>query len=251
VTKNSHDEVKVTVLGCTGSSFDEVLRDPCSSYLVETSSAAILLDCGFGSFESYLAHAPDALIDAIFVSHAHADHVADLEAFMDSAKVWRDQPRLLASPETMALIAPNEDSLPDGTLVSVSERTRLEVSTFEAEFSRTTHKMPTLAVCVRFDNHRVVYCADTGPTWVVPPPFVGADLAIVECTLEVRNESDSLFHLDAQEAGILALKLSSHKTLITHIPPHGNGEARLAIAQGIASKEVVLLATPGLQLVVK
>lgn len=251
MAKNPYDAVKVTVLGCTGSSFDEILRDPCSSYLVEASSTALLLDCGFGSFESFLAHTPDALIDAIFVSHAHADHVADLEAFMDAANVWRDQPRILASPETMALIVPNEDFLPSGTLVPVSERTRFKGSTFGAEFSRTTHKMPTLAVCISFDNHRLVYCADTGPTWLVPPHFVGADLAIVECTFEVRNKSDSLFHLDAQEAGILALDLAAHKTLITHIPPHGNKEARLAITQTVASKKVVLLAASGLQLVVE
>jgi ribonuclease BN (tRNA processing enzyme) len=248
VVKTSQDTVKVTVLGCAGSSYDEVLRDPCSSYLVETAGAAILLDCGFGSFESYLSYSSETLIDAIFVSHAHADHVADLEAFMDSSKVWRDQPRLVASPETIAVIAPSADSLPENTLVFATEGTRLKLSTFEAEFSRTTHKMPTLAACISFGNRRVVYCADTGPTWVVPPLFIDADLAIVECTLNVRRENDSLFHLDGQEAGKLALQLSAQKTVLTHIPPHENGDARLAIAQSIASKETVVLALPGLQL---
>jgi ribonuclease BN (tRNA processing enzyme) len=217
--------------------------------LVESAEAAILLDCGFGAFESYLAHAPDAVIDAIFVSHAHADHVADLEAFMDSASVWRNRPRILASPETMAHIAPNEAAIPEGTLVFVSSGTRLELSTFDAEFSRTTHKMPTLAACFFLGGHRVVYCADTGPTWVVPRMFVGADLAIVECTLEVRNADSSRFHLDAQEAGLLARELSAHQTLITHVPPNEGGEARLSIAQGNRSMLAFHLATAGLQVV--
>jgi len=250
VVENSGDIVKVMVLGCAGSSFDEELRSPCSSYLVETAGAAILLDCGFGSFESYLNHLSETLLDAIFVSHAHADHVADLEAFMDSSKVWRDQPRLVASPETMALIAPNSDSVPEGTLVFVSEGVQLELSTIEAQFSRTTHKIPTHAACLSIGGRRVVYCADTGPTWVVPPQFVGADLAIVECTLKVRNENSSLFHLDAHEAGLLARELSAHRTLITHIPPRENGETRLAIAHGIAPNADFVLATPGLQLMV-
>jgi len=238
------------VLGCAGSSFDEELRNPCSSYLVETAGAAILLDCGFGSYESYLNHASETLIDAIFVSHAHADHVADLEAFMDSSNVWRNQPRLVASPETMAFIAPNADSVPEGTLVLVTEGTRLELSAFEAEFSRTTHKMPTHAACLSIGGRRVVYCADTGPAWVIPPQFVGADLAIVECTLEVRNGKSSLFHLDAHEAGLLALELSAHRTVITHIPPRENGETRLEIAHGIAPNADLLSATLGLQLIV-
>jgi len=251
VVKNSRAELKVTVLGCAGSSYDEELRQPCSSYLAETSDTAILLDCGFGSFESYLNHASDVQIDAIFVSHAHGDHVADLEAFMNSAKVWRDQPRLLASSETMSYIAPNPDSFPEGSLFFVSEGSRLKLPTFEAEFSRTTHQMPTHATCISIGGRRVVYCADTGPTWVVPPQFAGADLAIVECTLEIRNGSSSLFHLDAQEAGALARELSADQTLITHIPIRETGEARLAIAQGMAPKNEFMLATLGLQLVVE
>jgi len=251
VVKYARAEIKATVLGCAGSSYDEELRLPCSSYLVETADAAILLDCGFSSFESYLNHASEALIDAIFVSHAHADHVADLEAFMDSSKVWRDQPRLLASPETMAYIAPNPSSLAVGTLIYVSEGTRLELPTFEAEFSRTTHQMPTDAICISIGGRRVVYCADTGPTWAVPPQFTGADLAIVECTLETRNRSSSLFHLDAQEAGMLARVLSAHRTLITHIPPRESGEDRLVIAHRTAPNKDLMLATPGLQLLVE
>jgi ribonuclease BN (tRNA processing enzyme) len=246
----SRDVVWVTVLGCAGSSFDEELRLACSSYLIETAKAAILLDCGFGSFESYLELTPEVLIDAIFVSHAHADHVADLEEFMDAENVWRHRPRLVASPETLAFIAPNDDSLPEGTLVFVSEGTRLELSTFEAEFSRTTHKMPTHAVCISTGGHRVVYCADTGPTWEIPSQFVGADLAIVECTLENRDPSSSSFHLDALEAGSLAYELQAKRTLITHIPSREYGEARLAIAQSVAPNRELLIARQGLQLVV-
>jgi ribonuclease BN (tRNA processing enzyme) len=151
----------------------------------------------------------------------------------------------------MALIAPNADSVPEDTLVFVSDGSKLELSIFEAEFSRTTHKMPTHAVCVSIGGRRVVYCADTGPTWVVPPTFVGADLAIVECTLEVRNEDSSSFHLDAHEACLLALELSAHRTVFTHIPPRENGETRLAIARGSAPNADFLLATLGLHLTVE
>jgi ribonuclease BN (tRNA processing enzyme) len=216
--------------------------------LVESADAAILLDCGFGSFESFVNHASEALLDAIFVSHAHADHVADLEIFMDAKKVWRDQPRLVASPETMGFIAPDPNALPEGTLVFVSEVTPLELPKIQAEFSRTTHKIPTLAASVSIGGRHVIYCADTGPTWVAPPYFAGADLAIVECTLEIRSDSSSLFHLDAREAGVMARELSAHQTLVTHIPPSESGETRLAIARENAPKEDFILATTGLQL---
>ena len=243
----AHSEVKVTVLGCAGSSYDEELRLPCSSYLVETHETAILLDCGFGSFESYSLLVPDSHIDAIFVSHAHADHVADLEAFMDAADVWRDQPRLVASEQTTASIVREPDSLPPGTLALAREETHLELPFLEIEFSVTTHQTPTLAACVSLGGRRVAYCADTGPTWAIPPLFVGADLAILECTLETRDESSSRFHLDGQEVGSFARELSARQTLITHVPPHENGEARLALARGVAANRNFILATTGLR----
>src|ERR1019366_10282971 len=104
------------------------------SYLVETHETAILLDCGFGSFESYSLLVPDSHIDAIFVSHAHADHVADLEAFMDAADVWRDQPRLVASEQTTASIVREPDSLPPGPPVLPWEERHLEIPFLEVGF---------------------------------------------------------------------------------------------------------------------
>ena len=235
------------MLGCAGSSYDEVLRIPCSSYLIESDEAALLLDCGFGSFESYSLLSPDTLLDAIFVSHAHADHSADVEAFLGSTEVWRDQPRLLASKQTMAHIVQDPDPALRGALVLASERTRLKLPNLAVEFSVTTHQMPTLAACVSMGGRRVTYCADTGPTWSVPSSFMGSDLAIVECTLETREVGGSQFHLDAREAGTLARELSANQTLITHVPPQESGESRLTIARSVVPNQILLLAVTGVQ----
>ena len=235
------------MLGCAGSSYDEELRLPCSGYLLESSEAALLLDCGFGTFDSFLLHAPTTRIDAIFVSHAHGDHVGDLEAFMDATELWRNQPRLIASEKTMSLIVREPDALPEGTLTLVGDGTRIEFAQLEMDFSLTTHQMATLAVCVSNGARRVVYSADTGPTWSIPPSFVGVDLAIVECTLETRDESSSLFHLDAREAGKMASDLSVPQAMISHIPPHESGLKRLAIARDVAPKVNFVLAATGFQ----
>jgi ribonuclease BN (tRNA processing enzyme) len=241
----------MTVLGCAGSSYDETRRQPCSSYLIENEVATLLLDCGYGSFASCHELAPETRLDAIFVSHAHRDHVADLEAFMGSTEIWRDRPRLLASEETMAVIVRVPFELVDDILVVVSESSRMDVANFAMEFSRTTHKMPTLATCVSIGGRRIVYSADTGPTWVVPANFVGADLALVECTLETRTSDDSEFHLDAGEAAGLARELSARTTVITHVPPGASSEARLEIARRHDPELEFIAATTGLQLILK
>ncbi len=245
---NPDEKVLITVLGCAGSSYDRTLRQPCSSYLIETESAAVLLDCGHGSFASFNELAPETRLDAIFISHAHADHAADLEAFMNSKGIWRDRPRLLASEETMAAIVRAPFELVDDILVVVSNGSRMNVANFAMEFSQTTHQMPCLATCVSLGGRRVVYSADTGPSWDVAANFVGADLALVECTLEIRSGDDSAFHLDAAEAAAVARELSPRTTVITHVPPGASTEARLEIARRAAPHLEFIGARTGLQL---
>jgi ribonuclease BN (tRNA processing enzyme) len=237
--------VRVTVLGCAGSKYDEVLRLPCSSYLIESDSAALLLDCGFGSYESFLELSPNTLLDGIFVSHAHGDHAADIELFLDTTTVWRHQPRLIASKQTVESIVQFEDDHHERDLIFASDDTGLELLNFKAEFSLTTHQMPTLAVCVSMSGCRVAYCADTGPTWSIPSNFTRSDLAIVECTLERRDDRGSGFHLDAREAGYLAGELLGIQTLITHVPPGQSGDTRLEIASSYSPNQTFLLAHTG------
>jgi len=233
------------MIGCAGSMYDEVLQLPCSSYLIESDPAALLLDCGFGSFESFLELSPDIQLDAIFVSHAHGDHAADIELFMDSRAVWRDRPRLIASEQTLACIGQVEDLHPERALIFASENNRLELPNLEAEFSLTTHQMPTLAVCVSISGCRITYCADTGPSWSIPSSFIRPDLAIVECTLERRDDGGSEFHLDAREVGFMAEVLSATQTLITHVPPGESGVTRLEIIRNISPNQTFLLAHTG------
>jgi ribonuclease BN (tRNA processing enzyme) len=248
VISNPNDEVRLTVLGCAGSSYDQILRQPCSSYLIETDDAALLLDCGYGSFASYHELAPETHLDAIFVSHAHADHVGDLEAFMSSTGIWRDRPRLLASEETMAVIVSASLEFVGDILVVVSDGSRMDFANFSMEFSQTTHQVANLATCVSIGARRVVYSADTGPSWIVPENFVGADLALVECTLEIRTGGDSEFHLDAAEAAAMARQLSARTTVITHVPPRASTKARLEMARSHAPNLEFIAAVTGLQL---
>jgi ribonuclease BN (tRNA processing enzyme) len=238
----------MTVLGCAGSSYDPMLQHPCSSYLLESGVGALLLDCGYGSFDSYQALTPETRLDAIFVSHAHRDHVADLEQFMTTSDIWREAPRLIASEETMAVIVPTPHILPAEMLVLMGDAQQFQLENFILEFSTTTHQMPTLAVCVSFGARRVVYSGDTGSSWVFPPPFVGADVALVECTLGHREHGDSPYHLDAQEMSVLARELAAKRTVITHVPPGESGSLRLESARRHEPDREFLLATTGLTL---
>ncbi len=71
--------MRITVLGKSPSWQDA--GGACSGYLVEEDGFALLLDCGNGVF-SKLRHYRDYVdIDAVLISHLHADHFLDLVPF--------------------------------------------------------------------------------------------------------------------------------------------------------------------------
>lgn len=209
----------------------------------------MLLDCGFGSFASFLEHAHATRLDALVVSHAHGDHMADLYEFLTYASAWREQPRVITSRETWSAVG-GQLSASDIDLVVVVDGSLVESSGFLVECSSTTHQIATLAVQVTMGDIRVVYGADTGPGWLVPASFHRPDVAILECTLEVRDAASSPYHLDAREVGVLAQSLDAPRTIVTHVPPHGNALARLELARMAAPERDFELAAAGERIVV-
>jgi ribonuclease BN (tRNA processing enzyme) len=93
----------VEVLGSGGPLADDARAS--SSYLVWIEgNARLLLDAGGGAFVRFgEAGADMTTLDAILISHLHADHVSDLAALMKSASFDRkDEPLLIAGPSGAA-----------------------------------------------------------------------------------------------------------------------------------------------------
>ena len=240
----------LTVLGCAGSSYDADLGHPCSSYLLESSRAAVMLDCGYGSFASYLENQRSTQLDALFITHAHRDHSSDVEAFVTSGPAWRDRPRVIASRATIGAL-PFDIESTDADLIVVDDGSRIDFEGFRIECSSTTHQMATLATQVSLGGSRLVYSSDTGPGWSPPPSFLRPDVALLECTLESRKMTSSPFHLDAEELVTLAETLEARTNLVTHVPPGESGQVRLDMAKRAAPEREFFLAATGQRLLVK
>ena len=70
--------MKLTVVGCAGSYPSPTSAASC--YLLAGDDAVIVLDMGNGSLGALLAHSHPTALDAVFISHMHADHCVDLTA---------------------------------------------------------------------------------------------------------------------------------------------------------------------------
>lgn len=83
--------MKVTVIGC-GNAFSAVNFN--QSFLLEEDGKRLLVDCGQQVLAALRHHQVDVhSIDAIYVSHLHADHVGSLEAVAFLRYDWKNRPR--------------------------------------------------------------------------------------------------------------------------------------------------------------
>ena len=68
--------MRITVLGKSPSWEDA--GGACSGYLIEDGATSLLLDCGNGVFSKLRLYRDYTDLDAVLVSHLHADHFLDL-----------------------------------------------------------------------------------------------------------------------------------------------------------------------------
>src|SRR4051795_2101973 len=71
--------MRVTVLGKSPSWQDA--GGACSGYLIEEGDTAVLMDCGNGVFSKLRRYRDYVDVDAVVISHLHADHFLDLVPF--------------------------------------------------------------------------------------------------------------------------------------------------------------------------
>ena len=77
--KRGPNRVRITVLGKSPSWQD--IDGACSGYLIEDGDTALLLDCGNGVFSKLRRFIDYVDVDAVVLSHLHADHFLDLVPF--------------------------------------------------------------------------------------------------------------------------------------------------------------------------
>ena len=71
--------MRLTVLGCSGTFPGP--DSPCSSYLVEHDGYRLVLGLGAGSLGALQRHCGLLDVDAVYITHLHADHCIDLLAY--------------------------------------------------------------------------------------------------------------------------------------------------------------------------
>jgi ribonuclease BN (tRNA processing enzyme) len=232
--------MRVTVLGKSPSWQDA--DGACSGYLVEDGDATVLLDCGNGVFSKLRRYRDYTTVDAVIISHLHADHFLDLVPYAYALTYApRQQPVPVArwpgtdAPARPRLIAPEgagrtfrrivgawgkEDLIDDAfRLEEYAPDSRVEVGELRARFHEVPHFAPTFAIdfSSRNGSGRFTYGADCRPGKELVEIARDTDLLLVEATLPRPERTGDRGHMTPAEAGDHARRAGARRVVLTHI----------------------------------
>jgi len=247
--------MKLTVLGCSGSVPGP--ESPSSGYLIEADGFRLVLDLGHGTFGALQRHIAPADVDAIVVSHMHADHCIDLTAYIVSLRYGGAGHRLKAPDRPIPLIGPeglqhrlNTAYDPMARQLGLHELFAFaapiggELGPFGISFAPMNHPTPTHAVRLTHGGSTFVFSADTGESSELVDLARGADVLMCEASFGPDEEYVPNLHLTGRQAGEHAAKAGVGKMIVTHIPPWNSPEVQVDGAM-TAFDGPIELATPG------
>ena len=203
-----------------------------SGYLVE-GPGRLLLDCGPGVLSRLreLDGGGWPRIDAIFLSHMHIDHWADLvgwcwgthggsAAHRPRTQLWVGEGLIPALHELAAIIF--EETLFEGVfdVVEYPIGRPFTIAGFDALALPTRHyDMPTHGLRVSHGGTTVAFSSDTGPCDSIVELARDADLFVCEATLAEGDVEGALRgHLNAAEAVAAFTAAGARRLLLTHRP---------------------------------
>jgi ribonuclease BN (tRNA processing enzyme) len=201
-----------------------------SGLLVRDGGGTILLDVGTGTLAKLQEHVGLFDVDAVFISHSHPDHVADLYAYVLARLFTPEQPPrvpLYVAPKVLERFTPllqddsgdmQVDDVFDVHEVEVGEE--LEVGSLRVATAPMRHSVPTFGVRVEADGVAMAYSADTGPAEELTTLAAGAHLLVAEASWQDDGQDRPPIHLTARQAGEAATEAGAGRLVLTHIRPY-------------------------------
>jgi ribonuclease BN (tRNA processing enzyme) len=202
----------------------------CSAYMIEDEGAAFVLDFGSGAYASLRQHLDHDQIDAIVISHMHADHFLDLVTLRYAVRygrhrsaplpLWMPPGGIKALRSMVGIFAAEgrEDFFDDAfALAEYDPNASLPIGSGRLTFAKTTHFIPAFAMRYESDAGTVTYSADTAPDQAVIALATHSDVFLCEATLaDAQTESGQRGHCTAAQAGEMAQAAQVRCLVLTH-----------------------------------
>ncbi len=215
----------------------------CSGYLLRAGEAQIWVDAGPGTLANLQRHTSPERLTAIWLSHVHADHSADLLGAyytLAYADLTPAKPIPVYGPPGWAarleafltVTAPNPMSqvfevheLHDGHQAEFGELRLTSVA--------VQHDAPGFGLRAEYADRVFAYSGDTGPCTGLDLLAAGADLLLCEADATSWPAGEPQWHCTPEDAGTCARRAKVGCLVVTHVGPTLTG--REAIRRAAAA----------------
>jgi ribonuclease BN (tRNA processing enzyme) len=242
--------VLLTIVGASGSFPGPA--SPASCYLVEADGFRLLLDLGNGALGALQRFAGLDDIDAICLSHLHADHCLDLCSYA-VARYYR--PGGPAGPIPVYGPAGTRDRMtacydsPDPAAMTRSFRFAelapgtIEIGPLRVTAALMSHPVPTFGFRLEQAGRTLAYSADTGECAALADLARGADVLLCEASFADGPDHPAGLHLTGRQAGQYAARAGAGQLILTHLVPWNDPRATAREAGSAFTGPLALAAT--------
>lgn len=224
---------RMTVVGCSGSYPGP--DSPASCYLVQAEQGgrtwSLVVDLGNGALGALQRYVDPLEVDAVLLSHLHADHCVDMTSYYVLRKYHPagTQPMIpVWGPSGTAKRLAKAYDLP--TNPGMREEFEFHqydapfaVGPFEIEAFAVDHPVEAYGMRIAVDTdagrRTLAYSGDTGPTHSLLDIAADADLFLCEASFRHGDDNPPSLHLTGTECGETAAKSKVKRLVLTHVPP--------------------------------
>jgi ribonuclease BN (tRNA processing enzyme) len=227
--------MQLTVIGCSGSFPGP--DSPASCYLLEAEGFRLVIDMGNGALGVLQRYAELFGIDAICVSHLHADHCIDLSSYWVARQYAPEGPRPpipvygpQATTDRMAGFSGEKAESIRARFDVRNVSPAQEIGPFRVTTERMNHPVETFGFRFEHAGRTVAYSADTGQSDALVLLADGADLLLCEASFQDNHNNPPDLHLTARQAGEHATRAGAGQLVLTHLVPWYDRDRSLAEA---------------------
>ncbi|MFE9404214.1 MBL fold metallo-hydrolase [Streptomyces sp. NPDC006530] len=222
----SDELLHLTVLGCA-TPYPSV-DNPCSGYLVSNGDTRIWMDAGSGTLGPLQRHVRLDELDAIWISHLHADHSADLlTAYYGAlyADVHLPAPIPLYGPPGIAdrladflTHTPRRSPIESAFAVTeLHDGHRATIGSLRLISRSVSHGIPAFALRIEAAGKSLVYSGDTAPCQSLTELAEGCDVLLCEAESAQAPTEGNQVHHTPEDAGETARTARAGRLIVTHV----------------------------------
>ena len=245
--------MQVTIVGWSGSFPGP--QSPASCYLIDTGDFRLVLDLGNGALGALQQYTGLGDIDAICLSHLHADHCMDMIGYSVYQNYHPEGPRPRISVygpggsyERLARALGSEGpGMADAFGFATLTAGTIEIGPLRVTTGHVNHSVETFGFRIEHGGQVLAYSADTGPSGELIRLASGADLLLSEASFLDGPDLPADLHLTARQAAEHAAGAGVGELVLTHLVPWNDQATSLEQASA-AYTGPLRLASSGLRL---